>query len=69
MGYPVNVSPLRRELCTPDTLRVEPRPGTFAVLGGPGARYLLALFASECAANHFKRYCVEEQKTFEGVYE
>lgn len=58
-----------RELCTPDTLRVEERHRYWAVTGGPNHAYLLALFASELAANHFKRYCVEMAKTFEGVYE
>jgi len=37
------------------------------VRGGDDGQLLVAVFASRNAAEHFVRYCVEQQKTFAGV--
>ena len=57
-----------RELCTPETLRITRLCETgHIVRGGPDGNTWVAIFASPIAAEHFVRYCVENQKTFGGV--
>jgi hypothetical protein len=56
------------ELVTPDTLDVTHIfDGEAVVTGGEDGQVWVATFASDIAAEHFVRYCVEFQKTFRGI--
>lgn len=56
------------DLATPDTLYVtHVCDGEEVVRGGADGQTFVAVFASKIAAEHFVRYCVENEKTFAGV--
>jgi hypothetical protein len=56
------------EPATPDTLAVvNICDGKHIVTGGPDGQIWVATFASAVAADHFVRYCVDQQKTFWGL--
>jgi hypothetical protein len=56
------------DLAVPSTLAIT-RVSAYehVVRGGDDGQLLVAVFASALAAEHFVRYCVEQQKTFAGV--
>lgn len=56
------------DLATPDTLYITSvSEDEHVVRGGEDGQVLIAVFAFQNAAEHFVRYCVEQQKTFAGV--
>lgn len=56
------------DLATPETLEITHIfDGEEVVTGGPDGQIWIATFASRIAAEHFVRYCVENQKTFAGI--
>lgn len=59
---------VRVMLVTPETLSVTHIfDGEEVVTGGPDGLVWVATFASRNAAEHFVWYCVERNKTFEGL--
>ena len=59
------------DLCTPDTLAIIPFTNSegqdVSIVGGMlNHQRWVATFHSRTAAEHFVRYCVENQKTFAG---
>ena len=56
------------DLAVPSTLTINSvNKFEHVVLGGDDGHLMIAVFASITAAEHFVRYCVEQQKTFAGV--
>jgi hypothetical protein len=56
------------DLAAPDTLYItHVCDDEEVVRGGEDGQTLVAVFSSKLAAEHFVRYCVENQKTFAGV--
>lgn len=56
------------DLAVPSTLYITSvNEDEHVVRGGDDGQLLVAVFASKNAAEHWVRYCVEQEKTFAGV--